>query len=165
MKYLLLLSCSLLLLISCQNEQSETEATEAKPALDSLLVGNWESVSLRVEIPSINGSEEDEQILVPAGAWVEQLGMQPIRTEYLPNNTYLVEFRNAEDSLFQTDRGLWNLFGDTLMLIEAEATYQYLIRMKGDYLEYKATLDWDGDGEEDDYYESIHKKVEKKLEQ
>lgn len=165
MKYLLPLACGLLLCSACTHTSDGTEETTASsPALKELLVGNWESVSLRVDIPSANQSEADEQLLVPAGAWPEKVGMLPIRLEYLPNNTYRVEFRSLEDSVIRLDRGVWNIFGDTLMLIEADASYQYRIRIKNNHLEKKATLDWDGDGQEDDLYECIYKKVEKKSE-
>ena len=66
------------------------------------------------------------------------------------------------DSIFEKRRGVWNVFGDTLLLIESESTYKYAIKMRRNHLQYQAFIDWDEDGEEDDVYSQIDEKIIKK---
>ena len=153
----------LLPLLGCQqrdNASQETEKAELPP-YDSLLVGAWENVSLKVTVNTIDNTDSIFTLMVPAGEWENKLGIKPIRTEYAPNNTYRSEYRNLQDSVIRITRGIWNVFSDTLLLIEPEATYQYLMRYRNDIIEFRSQLDWDGDGQDDDEYLGLQRKLKK----
>ncbi|MEL6944668.1 MAG: hypothetical protein AAFO82_18585, partial [Bacteroidota bacterium] len=76
------------------------------------------------------------------------------------DSTYRQDFIGLDDNVYDTQRGLWNLIGDTLMLISPEATYTYEIKVSQNGIcQYLGLLDWDGDGAEDDKYESTQRLV------
>lgn len=136
----------------------EAPTTNSSIPLDSFLIGNWENMSLEVVINTIDGADSSYTLLVPVGGWEEKLGIKPIKTTYESNNTYRSEYRDVSDSLVQVTRGIWNVFGDTLLLIEPNGTYEYEVRYRDSLAEFHALLDWDGDGAVDDTYRSIQKK-------
>lgn len=155
-----------LFLVSCQNEK-EIRA-EARASVDSLvaldnlrkeIVGNWETLSFHTSIKTANNKDSSYSIYAGKGEWEAKLGVKPFRTSFKENNTYEMEFRDLADSIMETKRGIWNVFGDSLLMIEEDGTYQYRIRGNKDYLEFKSTLDWDGDGVEDDEYMRIEQRV------
>lgn len=114
---------------------------------------------MEVLILSLDGLDSSYSISVREQEWEAKLGMRPILTEFFPDHKYRREYRDLQDSLTQVNRGIWNLFGDTLMLIEPGATYQYKLRLEGDFLRFETYLDWDGDGVEDDEYTGMQKKI------
>ena len=153
----------LLAILSCQTAESteNEESIESTISLEDYIVGEWENVSLEVVVNSHNNTDSSFSILVPKGSWEEKLGIKPIQTHYDSNNTYQSVYRSLNDSIVQTTRGIWNVFGDTLMLIESDATYEYSVRLRDSLGEFRAILDWDGDGKIDDTYKGIQvKKLE-----
>ncbi|MCB0705172.1 MAG: hypothetical protein KDC34_07670 [Saprospiraceae bacterium] len=162
MKIITFLVAGLLMgtLFSCASESSAEETPKVQVNLDSILIGTWENISLEVIVNSFNNTDSSFSILVPRGSWEEKLGIKPIKTTYDGNNTYQSEYRNPSDSLIRTTRGIWNIFGDTLMLIEPEATYEYKVRIRESMAEFQSILDWDGDGKFDDSYKGTQIKID-----
>ena len=153
--------------ISCSDNQEKNIRQEAASFADSLLilstypkeiVGTWVANSLRVDVQG----DSAYQIYVAKNEWQSKLNRQPFKTTFRENNTYQIDYLDLNDSLIEKRRGVWNIFGDTLLLIENEATYQYAIKMKRNHLQYQATLDWDDDQEVDDIYTQIDEKMIKK---
>ena len=122
------------------------------------MIGDWESNSLRIDVKA----DSAYQIYIAKGEWEAKLNHRPIKTTFRPNNTYQIDYLNLQDSTFQKRRGVWNIFGDTLLLIENNSTYQYAIKMKRGYLQYQTQLDWDNDSIEDDNYTQTDQKMIKK---
>jgi len=159
MKYLLVLS--LVLFIACESttEKSTAQATAAGK-LVAELPGTWESVSINVAVNTANNTDSTDQFIVEEENWQNTLGMQPVKTRFFrEGNKYVREFRNLQGVLADTLRGRWNVFGDTLMLIEPTATYQYVTIFRDGKMELTATVDWDGDGQVDDDYYAVERKV------
>lgn len=158
MKYLATLLWSIGML-ACQSKNTvATENQTTKADLKTILPGSWEALSFRVQMNTFQNTDSSFILEVKAGEWENKLQMRPIQTEYSADNRYRSYSYNRSDSLIRTERGIWNVFGDTLMLISPEATYQYQVIMKSDILEFKSLLDWDGDGQEDDEYIGIQKR-------
>ncbi|RMG85040.1 MAG: hypothetical protein D6714_06760 [Bacteroidetes bacterium] len=144
----------------CRNEEKQIRE-QAKNSVDSLMsvenlkktiVGNWETVSFKVDVRTANNTDSSYSFYVGRNEWEQKLNMHPFQTFFRENNTYSMQIMSAADSLVDTRRGLWSVFGDTLMLIEADGSYQYRVRAKNKYLQFESLLDWDGDGQEDDAY-------------
>lgn len=129
--------------------------------IKTILPGTWEAIGFSVHVNSFHGTDSTFIMNVEPGEWESKLQMRPIVTEYSADNRYRSLYRNLADSLVRTERGIWNVFGDTLMLISPEATYQYEVIQKGETLEFRSLLDWDGDGLEDDEYIGIQKIMKK----
>ncbi len=151
----------LLSLWGCQASPSNrTESAASSAALKSVLPGTWETVSFQVTVQSFQNSDSTFVFAIGKDEWGAQLGIQPIQTAYHSDNKFLSEYKNKKDSLVNSMRGIWNTFGDTLLLITPEATYQYIVKITADQIELRAMLDWDGDGQEDDEYIGIQKRVQ-----
>ncbi|MFT5746660.1 MAG: hypothetical protein ACI9XO_005045 [Paraglaciecola sp.] len=163
MKFTYCISFIILLFSSCSNDQNQVRQ-EAEIYADSVLqttnypkeiVGDWISNSLRIDV----NADSAYQVYVAKGEWENKLNQRPIQTTFRPNNTYQIDYLSLQDSLFEKRQGIWNIFGDTLLLIEDNANYQYVIKMRRNYLQYQAQLDWDNDTEIDDTYTQIDQKV------
>ncbi|MEL7119023.1 MAG: hypothetical protein AAFO07_06270, partial [Bacteroidota bacterium] len=125
------------------------------------IVGTWQAVSIRVAMNSFEGTELDSIFEVSEEYWIDRFSIKPVITKYQPDNKYVQTFYNQYDSLINEAKGIWNVFGDTLMLIEPNATYTYQVEMDKGLARFNALLDWDGDGAEDDEYVGVHRYVSK----
>lgn len=162
MRYFLLLF-SLFLLFGCGAADTSQRTTQAPAPVDlkSEMPGNWQTVSFRVTINALDSLSEPSIFEVGEDAWLEKMGVQPIQMQFTSNNKFRQEYLDASDSLLQLTRGIWNVFGDTLMLIAPDATYQYQVELTGDQAQFRCYLDWDGDGQEDDEYIGIQRIIKK----
>lgn len=146
--------------VACQQESNSKQTNEESSLqLRTALPGTWEAVSIRVDIPSVDSTEIDSVFVVSEEYWVQKFSIKPVLTVFQPDNKFRQEFRNSQDSLLNEVKGIWNVFGDTLMLIEPNATYTYLVNMGKGIATFNATVDWDGDGQEDDLYQGVHRKI------
>jgi hypothetical protein len=162
----ILLFSLLLLTAACQSGTEKEDGQSEAPAVDleEVLPGTWESVSLRVEVNSAQGQDTSYVFEVKEEEWVRRLGMKPVKTYYLPEKKYRQEFTNRSDSLVNTSRGIWNVFGDTLMMIAPDATYQYTVKVENGLAEYRTLMDWDGDGAVDDAYLGRQRQISRGVE-
>jgi hypothetical protein len=153
--------CTLSLFFSCNT--SASSSAELPPSneitLDSFLLGSWENERILIVVNTANGTDSSYTISIEQGEWEQKLKQRPILTEYKADRTYRSEYRDLNDSLFRVTRGIWNTFGDTLLLITPEATYEYQVGREKDAAIFSSLLDWDGDQIEDDEYESLQRKV------
>lgn len=149
---------ALAFLVSCAGEPGTDSKTE-KEDLATALPGTWESVSLRVDINTVDGTDTSYVFEVREEEWMNRLGVKPVKTYYKLDNKYEQVFTSLTDTVLSTSRGMWNVFGDTLMMVEPNATYHYEAGIENGLISLKARLDWDGDGEEDDDYVGVHRKI------
>lgn len=160
--YILILS----FLIACGSEvkvdrkDSSTTVLE-KSIPNDKLYGVWEGVTFQVSLNSVDNIEDSTAVFeVSEAAWEAKLQVKPVRTIYLPDSTYVQEFRTLQGEIYNTTKGLWNTYGDTIMLLERDATYTYDSKFndKG-WLELRSLVDWDDDGQLDDEYLATHRLV------
>lgn len=144
-----------------QASQNSQANSEEKTDLKSALPGAWEAISFRIHINAADSTAPNSLFEVAEGEWIDKLGIQPITTYYDTSNKFRSEYKNQADSLVRLTRGIWNTFGDTLMLIAPDATYQYRVSLDKGRAEFRCLLDWDGDGMEDDEYIGFQKFVKK----
>ena len=154
------LAALLLLLAACRNEAPRQEA-ETAPAVDlkQHLPGAWEAVSLQVTVHTAENTDSSYVFEVREENWVQRFGVHPKRTVFLLDNRFRTEFRSVTDTLIEAQRGVWNTFGDTLMLIEPSATTQYEVTLRSGLADWRTLVDWDGDGEVDDELWEVHRYV------
>ena len=148
-----------MLLAACTPEAPEQGGKRTAINLETAMPGTWESVSLRVAINTVDGSDSSFVFEVREEEWERRLGVKPVRTYYQLDHKYRQEFTSLADSLLSTSRGMWNIFGDTLMMVEPNATYYYEVSIENGLAQFFTGLDWDGDGAEDDDYLGVHRKV------
>ena len=144
---------TLLILAACGKEEKKQED------LASYLPGVWEVSLLQVTVNSAQNDPDSSYVFeANKDNWVDQFQVKPFRTFYESDNKYRIEYRTVYDSLLNMSRGIYNVFGDTLMRIEPNGTYQYIVkRPQPGIMEYRSTIDWDGDGNEDDDYLEVQR--------
>ena len=149
-----------LFVLGCQQEANSNKGAEETPTLlQTTLPGTWEAVSIKVSLTTVDSTEVDSLFEVSEEYWVQKFSIKPVTTIFQPDNKFRQEFRNSQDSMLNEVKGIWNVFGDTLMLIEPNATYTYLVDVSKGLITFNATLDWDGDGATDDLYQGVHRKI------
>ena len=156
---LLFLITFILMIFSCQNTESTTEV-EDNSIKRSDLIGVWEQVDLKVTYNIFDVPDSMRIFEVMEENWTEILSVKPVKTYFMADSTYRQDFIGLDDTVYDTQRGLWNVLGDTLMLISPNATYTYGINLEENgTCQYLGILDWDGDGVEDDKYEARQRLV------
>lgn len=148
-----------LLLAQCRQSAKPENAEEESVVLSQELPGTWESILVRVEVSTAENTDSSYVFEVREEEWLERTGMQPIKAYFQPNNQYRQVFTAGNDTVISEARGLWNTFSDTLMMIEPNATYQYVVKIDKGLAEFRTMLDWDGDGVKDDSYLGVHRKI------
>lgn len=146
-----LICLSMLLVISdCTNSNQRDK-----------LIGEWRSLSIDVTMKTVNGSDSTGTFLANQDNWVDKLGIQPIRTFYNRDGSYVSKYYAPNDSLIRENSGNWKIKNDSLYLYQTNPdsmTYVSKFSMQNDTARFEMTLDWDQDGSKDDYYIGIQKK-------
>lgn len=154
----------LVFLVACQPNSDKQDAASAKRSVKEAMPGVWETISIRVEINSAFGNPDSTTVFeVEEELWEQKLGVKPIRTYYELDHKYRSEYRAAgNDTLVNMNKGLWNVVGDTLMLIEPTVSYTYHVKLlENGTGEFRSLLDWDSDGEADDLYIGLQRFISK----
>ena len=154
---------ALCLFVACQNEPAPVEE-DTVIDLETLLPGTWETIDIKMVLNTVNGQDSINFVHIAEGQWGKKIGMNPPRIYYLNDNKYRKERITADGQIIETHRGIWNTFGDTLMMIEPDATYQYIVKANDQGLtEYRSLEDLDGDGEVDDEYVGVQRLVSRSV--
>ncbi len=144
-----------LVLSSCQKSE-----TPESVDLKEMMPGTWESVSIKVVVNSVSNTDSSYVFDVPEKLWKEKLGVQPVKTYYqAEENKFYSEYIDLDGNITNVERGKWYVFGDTLMRVTPDATYQYEVAISGGVGTFKSMMDWDGDGNEDDEYSGVQRKI------
>lgn len=151
---------TVLIVSSCQSEPRNQEAEVETLDLAETLPGTWEMVSLEVKVNSFENTDSTYVLKIKEEEWDKVYFVKPVKTYYELDNKYRRAYFNVNGDVVSEDRGMWNVFNDTLMMIEPNVTYQYIISQQPNgLLQFSAILDWDSDGEEDDEYLGVQRYV------
>jgi hypothetical protein len=150
-----------LFLVSCGSDDNRSVAESPPTLTREDLVGTWEQTSLKITYNQELGIDDSVSVFeVDEGEWLRILSVPPVRTMFYGDSTFQHLFRDINGDMMDQQRGLWNLIGDTLILITPDATYVYDIEVGNNgKSQYQSILDWDGDGVEDDGYEATHRLI------
>lgn len=156
-RFLLLIG---LLVSSCQSEPKNQEAAAETLDLAKTLPGTWEMVSLQVQVNSFENTDSSYVLDIKEEEWERVFFVKPVKTYFELDNKYRRAYFNMNGDVVSEDRGMWNAFNDTLMMIEPNVTYQYIIsEQPSGLLQFSALVDWDSDGEEDDEYLGVQRYI------
>lgn len=149
-----------LLAYSCQSEPKNQEAAAETLDLAKTLPGTWEMVSLQVQVNSFENTDSSYVLDIKEEEWERVFFVKPVKTYFELDNKYRRAYFNMNGDVVSEDRGMWNAFNDTLMMIEPNVTYQYIIsEQPSGLLQFSALVDWDSDGEEDDEYLGVQRYI------
>jgi hypothetical protein len=150
-------------IFSCQSNTPTEESNESQfPLTQDDLYGKWQILSFKVTYNALLGIPDSQYVFeVKEENWQQILATKPTISYFYQNNTFRQEFIDNNNVPYDTIRGIWNLLGDTLMLISPTASYTYQVSLQSNRAIYSSIIDWDGDGEEDDEYFAIYKQLSK----
>ena len=135
-------------------------ACNSRTSLQKGLIGSWYNLDLSVSIN--HESEVDSAYLfeVPEGAWEATLNIKPIVTEFRADGSYRSEYRSLQDSLIRETEGMWEVSGDSLILVEDGTATMYHAKIDHQQVTFSGWLDWDQDGIVDDLYTGRQRRLE-----
>lgn len=162
MRILLSYSFAAFFLLSACSQHSGTGKMQSKTSmpLDSLLPGTWQHEKMQVWVNDLAPDDSSYLLTIEGEDWQKKLQIQPTEVTFLPDHKFQRQTKDLEEVTKDSAKGIWNVFGDTsLLFVERNATYQYQVQRLGDKLQLQTNLDWDGDGQEDDSYLLIMRKL------
>ena len=130
---LLTLLCISFFLVDCDNNKSEK--TEDAAATASDLIGEWNNVSLKVDINSKNNTDSADVFEAAQPHWEEKLKIRPIRTFFRADSTWNSAHYNLKDSLVYNPSGKWWIDRDQLVMMQdfpSPDTTSYLLTISRD---------------------------------
>lgn len=144
---------------ACSGEQKAKSGEQGGPDISKDLLGTWEVKYLKVDIETELGRDTSYTFEVNEGDWDKKFAVQPFRTFFAADSTFHTVRRSRNGTLIGEDRGLWRTFGDTLMLLQPDATLQYKVLLLNGQAEWAGVIDWDQDGSDDDTYYATYRYV------
>jgi len=142
---------------ACQSDTTQEE--RANQPLEEAIIGVWEAVSFRVMVNSVQNSDSSYVFEISEEEWESRLKVKPVVRYFYKDKKFIEQFRGLDDVPYDTIRGMWNTFGDTLMMIEPNATYNYEVEIEKGLSKYYGLLDWDSDGNADDEYTGVYRLI------
>ncbi|MGI9542033.1 MAG: hypothetical protein ACR2MX_02175 [Cyclobacteriaceae bacterium] len=142
-----------------KGKANQLEEPIVEESLESAILGTWENVSLTVTISTVNNTDSTKTGYIPRKEWEARLKIKPILTTYSEDGTYASEYRDLNDSLINKNQGLWTVSGDSLALTSDDITTMYRVECKNDTAIFTGYLDWDSEGNFDDLYEGVQRKL------
>lgn len=144
-----------ILICSCGDQNTDDSDAKHK------LVGEWRNVSVKVTMDVANASDSSKVFEANKQNWVEKLGIQPIRTMYREDGSYVSRYYSPDDSLLRENSGKWEIKNDSLYMHQTDpdsVTYISAFSVQNDTARFEMTLDWDQDGLKDDHYVGVQYK-------
>ncbi len=126
------------------------------------IVGMWESDALVVGIDTVHNSQTSVVLSVTSDEWKKKLKIQPVQTIFNPNKTYISAYTSIDGQLIKFTAGRWDVEKNNLsihQLFPSDREMNYRIDLTCGAAELRSTLDFDGDGKDDDLYYCQMKKV------
>jgi hypothetical protein len=148
----ILIGLAAIFFISCQN----TDDGKKKDIFEAQdLTGEWNNLSIKINIHSKNNSDSNEVFEVSRPEWEEKLKIKPIRTFFRSDSTWNSAHYNLKDSLVYNPSGKWWIKENKLVMLQdfpSPDTTSYTLLLKKDTASFESLLDWDMDGKKDDLY-------------
>ncbi len=154
----ILMALSTLIVVSC-NDQENKKADFVKP---EQMIGEWNNLSIRVDIETKKNTDSSEVLNVEQAEWEQRLKIKPIRTYFRADSTWNSAHYNLNDSLVYNPSGKWWIENDSLIMVQtfpSVDTSSYFLKLNKDTASFTSRLDWDMDGKKDDLYVGRQLKV------
>jgi hypothetical protein len=152
-------SCCLifgLILTGCQNNSPDEVAVA--PDLKEEMKGTWQTVQINVAINSADGRDTFRTESFTENVWRAN-NIQPPFYYFQSDQKYRCVRKNVAGEVIDELEGSWNVFGDTLVLVQPDLTEKYLVKSGSGRATWRIFRDWDDDGEADDEYQELLRKI------
>lgn len=129
------------LLFSCSSD-APVNAEPSPTFKRNDFYGVWQGVSFKARVNAGLGIEDSiTSFEIQEANWEQTLSVKPVLTYYYADSTFRQEFISLDGVVYDSIRGLWNVMGDTILLISPQATYQYKFSMNAGLSEYRGFID------------------------
>lgn len=129
----------------------------------SLIVGRWETYTLRVASVRADKAGKPNVWQVLPGMWKTVAKVNPPRAEYFADRSFVSRYLDTTGAVTKEVRGTFDLAGDQLTLHSDDPAYdglQYtLTRIDEKEMEYRALVDLDGEGARNDTVTGISRRL------
>jgi hypothetical protein len=143
----------------------------SKPDLEQQLIGEWEGIATQLTIQSEGRTTRSRTISVSEGEWESKMSRTSPRMTYFADHRYESQYvslvdqegRQVQDTMRQS--GTWVLKGDTLLIKEPQLSVpesEFKLVFKGNEVELSSVMDIDGDGDKDDTYWMLQRRINAK---
>ncbi|MCV9388318.1 hypothetical protein [Reichenbachiella ulvae] len=157
MKRLIPMALFCLMLGACTNEKKEQNQAQTN-LKENPLIGTWANVTLLVTMKRMK--KNDSLLQANEGEWEEVLKIKPIETTFNSDSTFASQYFTLDGQNFNTTLGKWWIENDSLVMESENGITKYDYRIQGNRVRFRATLDWDGDGEVDDSYDGVQVRID-----
>lgn len=137
-------------MVSCSTQKE-------KPLREKDLIGKWTNLSLLVTMKRLE--REDSILQAKEGEWEQVLKMKPILSEFKEDGTFTAQYSNLKEEIIKEEKGKWFVRNDSLVIKINGNETAYHFTVNNDRVMYKAKLDWDGEGQANDFYDGVQMKV------
>lgn len=139
-------------LLTCDTREAPMPEPNA-PTPQTALLGTWETIDIRVDQATFQGSDADSLFRIREGDWGKTYGVRPARTVFTPDGKLRRTHRMRDGQVANVVNGLWKVQGpDSLFIIEPNKTLYYGFELQDDRLTLHGLVDHDLDGARDDRY-------------
>jgi len=172
MKKILYLITLNIFIISCQSnngsDQTPSENNNKKPTTiatttlkSKQLYGEWRNISMNITTAYNTAQSTVEEY--KEENWEKELKIKPIRTYYNADGTYMSEYRDLSNVVFNTTAGTWTIKQDSVLLHQTKpekrsAAYHVKFQNKN-IATFTSMLDWTNNGKKDDLYVGKQQRV------
>jgi len=158
-----------LFIISCQSNsnsdqnppQNDNKATTTNTVTTNTntlkpkqLYGEWRNVSMVITTAHNTTKSAVEEY--KEENWEKDLKIKPIRTYYNADGTYISEYRDIDNIVFNTTSGAWEIKKDSVILHQSKPEKRsaaYHVKFQNENIAtFTAMLDWTNNGKKDDLY-------------
>ena len=144
---------------ACKNDAPAAADAPAATDLKQELLGTWQTYQVNVAVNSADGLDSFRSEMITADIWENTYGMEPPVFYFQPDDAFRRLHRALAGQVLDEATGTWRVNGDTLFLDENGKTTSYAVKFGSGKAAFRTTLDWDSDGQIDDEYQSVHRKI------
>jgi len=122
------------------------------------IIGKWTNLSLLVTMKKLDN--QDSILEANEHTWEEVLKIKPIISTFDPDGSFVSEYSNLQGEIIREVKGKWDIRNDSLIILTEGVETAYHFTINGNRVKFRSQLDWDGDGESDDFYDAIQVRIE-----
>jgi hypothetical protein len=161
MKKSIIIFALISILFSCsESEKPMDEKSIKEKELNEKLIGKWKNVSMTIQMNTYRNSDTTAYYVVKEGNWEKELNIKPIITTLDKDGKYTSEYFTIHGEKFREVTGTWSVKNDSMIFIESGMRTAYQAKIVDSLARFRAIIDWDRDGENDDLYEGIQIKID-----
>lgn len=138
-----------------QNENDQVKETDLKKVLE----GTWQTYQLNIAVNSADGLDSFRAEYLNQEIWEKEYNIQPPIYYFQADQNYRLVRLSLAGDVISESLGTWDTNGDTLIIVEPEISYKYVVKHGNGRAGFRTIMDWDGDGQADDEYQSIQRKI------